>query len=119
MSVLPGKKMVAVPSGLRQRSIRCHRCGEISRCELNRRYTGREKQAGKAQLFTGDGTQLDVDLFDISLRGVGFEINLKDLRRIAVGREVTFRCPWNPMLLSQGRYRIKSIKGRRVGAEKT
>jgi len=112
------KRMISVPTGVRQRSLRCHRCGEITRCSFNRRYTGRERQSGKVLLYTGDGSQFEIDLYDISQRGVGFELHAKDIRRVAVGREVSFRCPWNPLLLSQGRYRIKSISGRRVGAEK-
>jgi len=111
------KRMVAVPMGVRQRSLRCHRCAEVVRCDLNRRYAGREMQAGRVLLYTGDGSELEVDLFDISLRGIGFELNIKDLRRLKVGREVTFRCPWNPKLLSGSRYRIRAMTGRRVGAE--
>jgi len=112
------KRMVAVPMGVRQRSLRCHRCGETFRCDLNRRCAGREMQSGKVLLCTGDGSEIEVDLFDISIRGVGFELNFKDLRQLKVGRDVTFRCPWNPRLLAGGRYRIRSITGCRVGAEK-
>lgn len=117
--VCQAKRMVTVPPGLRQRSLRCHKCGELSRCDLNRRYTGREKQQGKVFLYTGDGSQIEVDLYDISLRGVGFEVAQKDIRRMSVGRDVSFRCTWSPQLLSMGRYRIKSIQGRRIGAERT
>lgn len=109
--------MVTVPPGVRQRSVRCHKCTEVTRCNLNRRVIQREQQRGKVSAFLGDGRQLDVDLFDISLKGVGFDISHRDIGKVRTGKTVQFQCSWNPMLLSKGRFIIRSIKGQRIGAE--
>lgn len=111
-----GKRMLAVPPVIRQRTVKCHKCGESTRCGLNRRGAPRQIQSGRVMMFTNDGKYLDVDLYDISQTGVGFEIPFKEVMRINPGNEVYFRCTWNPFLLNRGRYKIQSIKGRRVGA---
>lgn len=111
------KRMVAVPPNVRQRSIRCHNCKEITRCSFNRRLDLREQQLGKVLLTTREGREIAVDLLDISPKGVGFDVAARDIKKIAVGREVKFRCNWNPRLFTRGRYVVKSIKGRRVGAQ--
>lgn len=111
------KRMVSVPPNIRNRSFRCHKCGETTRCVLNRRLDRREQQLGKVQVTTTDGTVIEADLADISLYGVGFDIPLRRANKISVGKELKFRCPWNPRLLSKGRYIVTSIKGRRVGAK--
>ena len=112
-----GKRMVAVPQHVRNRSFRCQKCGELTRCILNRRLDQREQQLGKVLVTTPDDTELEADLADISLYGVGFDIPLRVAKKISVGKEVKFRCPWNPRLLSRGQYIVTSIKGRRVGAK--
>lgn len=112
-------RMVAIPNEVRRRSIRCHKCGEITQASLNRRLIQREQQKGKVLMSLSDGTYLAIDLFDISQNGVGFDIATRDIRKVSVGKEIQFRCSWNSQLFSQGRYIIKSIKGRRIGAERT
>lgn len=111
--------MFTIPPGVRTRSLRCFKCGETTRCNFNRRVMEREQQSGKVLLFCDDGKEIEVNLFDISLDGLGFEVPIRDVMRIAVGRYVSFKCPWNPQLLSQGRYIIRSIRGQRVGAERS
>jgi len=69
-------------------------------------------------MITGDGKTQDVDLFDISQNGIGFEVPVREKMTIGLGSEVSFRCTWNPFLLNRGRYRVRAIKGRRVGAMK-
>jgi len=69
-------------------------------------------------MLTGGGGQAEVDLFDISAHGVGFEMDIRSGIKISVGQEIQFKCSWNSRLLSQGRYVIKSIRGVRVGAER-
>jgi hypothetical protein len=110
--------MVAVASGVRSRSLRCSKCNESTRCLLNRRIVEREQQSGKVVLFTGDGREIEVDLFDISQAGVGFDVATRDIMKIGMGRELHFKCTWNPHLLGQSRYVVKSINGQRVGAER-
>lgn len=111
------KRMVAVPPHVRTRSFRCHKCRELTRCVLNRRLDQREQQLGKVLVTTVDGAELECDLADISLYGVGFDAPIRGIRKISVGKELKFRCPWNPRLLSRGRYIVTSIQGRRVGAK--
>ncbi len=109
------KRMVAVAPGVRMRSLRCSKCGESTRCIFNRRQEQREQQSGAVLLQTSDGRELMVDLFDISPKGVGFDLSSRDTNKIAIGRDVQFKCAWNPQLFSQGRYVVRSITGQRVG----
>lgn len=111
------KRMVAVPLGIRRRSVRCQKCGENFSCLVNRRQLERNQQSGRVQLFFNDNIT-DVDLFDISINGVGFDLDVRSGLKISVGREVQFRCSWNSRLFSQGRYVVRSIKGSRIGAER-
>ncbi len=113
------RRMVAVPPGVRKRSIRCNKCGEITRCDFNRREIPREQQRGKVLMSISDSSYIEVDLYDISLNGIGFDISIRDVRRISVGNEIQFRCTWNSKLFSQGRYIVRSIKGRRIGAQRS
>ncbi len=110
------KRMVGVAPGTRRQSIHCQKCGELSRCILNRRVEPRESQCGRVLLFLDDGRPLEVDLFDISPNGVGFDVSPRDARKITPGRDVELRCPWSPNLLGKGRFVIRTINGRRVGA---
>jgi hypothetical protein len=110
--------MQAIPHEVRRRSIRCHKCSEITHANFNRRLIQREQQRGKVLMSLRDGTHLDVDLFDISQNGVGFDMAMRDIRKVTVGNEIQFRCTWNSQLFGQKRYIIKSIKGRRIGAER-
>lgn len=118
-SACQAKRMMSIPPQVRNRSIRCHRCGELTRSNFNRRITPREQQRGKVLASTSDGSYVEVDLYDISLYGVGFDVSARDIRKMIVGREVQLRCTWNPRLFRQGRYVIRSIKGRRIGAQRT
>lgn len=111
--------MIGVAPQVRRRAVKCHKCGEISRCTLNRRMVRRDQQYGKVLVSSSDGTNIEVSLFDISLHGVGFEVPIQLKNKIKVGKIVEFKCPWNPRLLSSGTYQIKVIQGQRVGAEKT
>ena len=111
------KRMVAVAPDVRTRSLRCSKCGESTRCIFNRRQEQREQQSGTVLLQTSDGRELMVDLFDISSKGVGFDLSSSDLNKITVGRDVQFKCTWNPQLFNQGRYVVRSITGQRVGVQ--
>jgi hypothetical protein len=110
------KRIVAVPSGSRRKSIRCQKCGEVFNCTLNRRQMARNQQSGRVLLFSND-INTEVDLSDISMKGVGFELDVRRGLKIIEGREVQFKCSWNPRLFSQGRYVVRSVKGSRIGAE--
>lgn len=111
------KRMIAVPPDIRRKSVRCQRCGELSHCQLNRRVVPRMSQTGKALLILGDGKEMAIDLYDISIGGVGFEISGSIATTISVRQEVKLRCAWNPRLLDQSRFIIRSVKGRRIGAQ--
>lgn len=113
------KRMIGVAPHVRRRTVRCHKCGEPTSCQLNRRIQPREQQFGKVHLSSMDGTEMEVNLFNISLYGVGFEIPVQQRTRISVGKVIQLRCAWNPTLVSKGTYVIKSVIGQRVGAERT
>jgi hypothetical protein len=107
-----------IPPSVRTRTLRCSKCGETTRCLFNRRIEEREQQSGRIQLFYDDGQRIEVDLFDISMQGAGLEVSVREIMRLAVGKYVSFKCSWNPKLLSQGRYIVRSINGLRVGIER-
>ncbi|MGW8193001.1 MAG: hypothetical protein ACWGOX_01935 [Desulforhopalus sp.] len=111
------KRILSVPPGVRTRSIRCHNCQEISHCSFNRREELREQQLGKALLTTREHRQMAIDLHDISLKGVGFDIAARDMEKIMPGKEIEIKCSWNSQLFARSRYVVKTIKGRRVGAQ--
>lgn len=110
------KKMISLPKDIHRKSIRCHKCGELSHCFLNHRSTPRESQTGKAVMVFSDGREVNIDLNDISQGGVGFEVP-SGCRGVSLGQEIRLKCTWNSRLLDQGRYVVKNIKGRRIGAE--
>lgn len=110
------RRLLGVAGNIRRRSIKCHSCDARISAILNRRQRPREQQFGRVILICYDSSQLEVDLFDISTSGVGFEIALRDLTKIAMGDKIQLRCPWNPLLVDRGGYEIRSIQGRRVGA---
>ena len=105
------KRMISIAPHIRRRSFKCHSCGETTRCIFNRRLDRREQQLGKVLVTVSDGTEIEVSLADISLYGVGFDIPLRGAKKIAVGKELRFRCPWNPQLLSRGRLIVIPING--------
>lgn len=108
---------LSIPPNVCRKTITCFSCGEIIPCKLNRRIELRRKQSGKALLVTSEGQMIDVDLLDISSRGVGFNVAPKDMSRVTVGGEVNLRCAWNPRMFSRENYVIRSVIGRRVGAQ--
>ena len=111
------KRMMAIDPAIRKRSIRCHKCKELTRCVFNRRLESREQQLGKVLLTITGGRELDDSLYDISPHGVGFNMSIRDVKRISVGMAINLRCPWNPTLLGHGRYIVTSIRGQRIGAK--
>ena len=110
----------ALPSNLRRKNIRCHKCGEIIRCMFNRRSRPRHTHLGKVEMITKDNKNLDVNLRDISAEGIGIEMPLGSLRsrKIAIGHQVRFKCRWNSQLLDAGYFTVTTIKDQRVGLKK-
>lgn len=112
------RRYLSVPSDARRRSVRCNKCGARSSCLLNRRTIPRDSQAGKAVVVLPNRREVDIDLHDISMNGIGFDLPVGIAKLLSVKQVVSFKCSWNPRLIGNGRYVIKSIHGRRVGAEK-
>ena len=111
------KRVVVVPPGTRRRSIGCPQCATRTPCVLNRRIIPRESQAGRCLLVTDSGSQSEVDLHDISLGGLGFDLPYNSSLKLKVRQVVRFKCAWNQRLL-RSKYIVRSISGRRIGAEK-
>ena len=114
-----GARRNSIIPDIRRKSIRCHNCGEITRCMFNRRPEQRNYHAGKLNLQTRDGKEIEVLLKDISSRGIGFELQAgKSLKSLSVGSEIQITCNWNTNLIPDSRYIVRNINGLRVGAEK-
>jgi hypothetical protein len=114
------KRSLSVPSGIRKKNLRCHKCGEMVKCALNRRVYPRELLSGKMIMVTPEGTEVDVFISDKSAGGAGFDLSITDIRRnrIATGIEVRFRCSWSPLLVGNSRFVIVNIKGQRIGVKR-
>ena len=112
------KSYIAVPGGTRRRSVRCQKCSARTQCVLNRRTNHREAQAGKCLLIIDQGKEMEIHLHDISVGGLGFDLPIHAARALSLRQEIRFKCTWNPTLLTD-RFIVKSINGRRIGAEKT
>ncbi len=110
------RRILSLSQDIRRKSIRCLQCGELSHCLLNRRISPRQSQTGKASMIFNNGREIPIDLYDISPGGVGFELPGSSAG-ISVRQEIRLRCSWNPRLLDQGRFVIRSLRGRRVGVE--
>ena len=111
------RRYYSVPTGMRRRSVRCHNCDTLVRCELNRREKPRHSQLGKVDLLLPSGKELVVDLHDISRGGIGFDLPLRAGKMVSAGQRITLRCKWNPGLLNHKSYVVRTIKGQRVGAQ--
>lgn len=111
------KRSLAIPPETRSKTVKCHKCGTVSRCALNRRGLRREHQSGKAMMTLPGGRQFPVDLRDISFAGVGVDVAPGSGRMLNVRWEVKLECNWNSNLFSRGRYVIKNIQGDRIGIQ--
>ena len=111
------KRSLPVPPQARSRSVRCHSCGTLARCNLNRRNYPRMQQTGKVTMMLSSGREFPIDLRDISPTGVGVDTKPGESRSLSIRDEVQFKCGWNPNLFAGGRYVITSISGTRVGIQ--
>jgi len=111
------KRRLSAPPHLRQKIIRCFKCHEINKCAFNRRVTPREQQSGKAVLITSAGKEVDINLIDISSKGVGVELSIQGLRSrvVKIGDQIQLICSWNPRLFSRNRYIVQNIREQKVG----
>lgn len=83
---------------------------------MNRRAQTRSSQSGQIIMTTSHGQQIKTDLHDISDTGLGALVGYGDSKTLSVRDKVTFKCSWNPRLLS-GKYVIRSISGNRIGLQ--
>ena len=68
---------------------------------------------------TKEGKKIQVILLDISSEGVGVEVqNSRDARILKMGQTVMLTCDWNPGLLPEAQFIIKSISGYKIGVKK-
>ncbi len=71
-------------------------------------------------MITDEGKEMDVNLYDISMEGIGFDIPIRAARAgsVKIGQEVRFRCSWNPRLFGNASFVVKNNKSQRIGAKK-
>ncbi len=100
--------------------MRCTNCGEVTTCMIDRRARPRTLQGGKLLMVTQGGADLEVSLHDLSVDGIGIDIPVKTLRsnNIKAGRQVRFKCSWNPRLINNRSFVVNNIKDQRIGVEK-
>jgi len=111
------RKIISVVPGLRRKTVCCQRCGDKTFCAIDRRQTQRTNQGGQVFVVVGSHTT-EVNLLDISIKGVGIEMNIRSRLKIVVGQEIILKCTWNPLLFKQERYIVKSVRGIKVGLER-
>jgi len=112
------KKSVPVSPRVRRRSVKCHKCNETTNCGLNRRALRREAQSGKVSMYNNLGQELTANIYNISDAGLGLELSIKDALKISVGQRFRFKCGWNPRLIGNSSYEVRSIKDQHVGLKK-
>ena len=110
------KWYLAVPAGIRRKSVRCT-CGMSTQYTLNHRAAMRETTCGKALLFLASGRQCPVYLCDLSLGGVGFNVPPQYVRALAAGQEGQLKYRAMHGSSMQRRIRIRSVANTRVGAQ--
>ena len=110
------KRYVAIPQGVRKKTVRCT-CGQSALCTLNHRASVRESTSGKAFVILLNGRECPIYLCDISLGGVGFNVPTQYSRTIANGQDlrIKYRSMTGSSVLRK--IRIKSISNNRAGAE--
>ena len=91
------KWYLAVPAGIRRKSVRC--------------------TCGKALLFLASGRQCPVYLCDLSLGGVGFNVPPQYVRALAAGQEGQLKYRAMNGSSMQRRIRIRSVANTRVCAQ--
>ena len=71
-------------------------------------------------MITSEGKEIDVNIHDISMGGIGLDISIRAARAraVAIGQEVHFRCSWNPRLLGNARFVVQNNNGQRIGVKK-
>ncbi len=113
-----GKRRNYTLLGVRRKTIKCHNCGESTRCLFNRRPEQRECQSGMLILRTREGREAAVMMRDISSGGIGFEmLKGKDARLLRKGQEVSLSCNWSPAMIPRSRFRVQNINGFRIGVK--
>ncbi len=114
------KRNMPVPHNLRVKSVRCHTCKEMTKCQFNRRIKPREHRSGNVVLVTSTGEELLVGLNDISREGVGISIppGFALASKIKLGHKVHFKSSWNIPFIDKWPYMVVNISERRVGLEK-
>lgn len=110
------KQYVAVPTGLRKKTVRCS-CGQSSLHTLNHRSSTRESTCGKAFIILPNGRECPIYLCDISIGGVGFNIPIQYSRTISNGQDLRIKYRSLNGSSVMRRIRIKNIINNRAGAE--
>jgi len=110
------KQYIAIPAGLRKKTVRCT-CGHSTNYTLNHRAFVRESTCGKAFVILPNGRECPVYLCDISMGGVGFNIPTQYSRALANGQDlrIKYRSLAGSTVLR--RIRIKNLGNNRAGAE--
>lgn len=110
------KQYVAIPAGLRKKTVRCT-CGQSTLYTLNHRAAPRESTCGKAFVILSSGRECPIYLCDLSLGGVGFTISTQYSRALATGQDlrIKYRALSGSTVLRK--IRIKSLVNNRAGAE--
>lgn len=110
------KRYVAVPQGVRRKTVRCV-CGMSTLYTLNHRAFVREITCGKALVILQNGREYPIYLCDLSLGGIGFNIPAQYARSIAAGHDlrIKYRSMTGSSVLRK--ICIKSLANNRAGAE--
>lgn len=105
-----GSRKIYPILNIQRTAIRCQNCGISTRCAFTRR---------PMTLVTTEEKKIEVVLCDLSASGVGFEIqDGREARGIRIGQKIRLICEWNPGLLPEAQFIVKSVKGYKIGVEK-
>ncbi|MBV5318501.1 MAG: PilZ domain-containing protein, partial [Desulfobulbaceae bacterium] len=110
------KRYIAIPPGVRKKTVRCN-CGMSTLCTLNNRHYPRESTCSKAIAVLQNGRECPIYLNDISLGGIGFLMPYQHLRSISSGQDITIKYRSMTGSMIQRKIQIKNIYSNRVGGQ--
>lgn len=110
------RQYVAVPAGLRKKTVRCT-CGMSALHTLNHRASVRESTCGKALVILHNGREYPVYLCDISPGGIGFTIPVQYSRMIANTQDLRVKYRSITGLSVLRKIRITNLANKRAGAQ--
>jgi len=105
----------AISAGVRQKNVRCHRCGKTTLCRFEHRSGKRESCAIRAELILSDTHRISGHLCNMSATGLGILVRGQS-RAFRPGQELRIRYrSWGRII--DRRARVVNVSPGRIGVQ--